>query len=117
MIKVADENLEKGISHSHSNVGKSGKGFSRKTTRNKNKKVFQFFHFFMCGFRGGRPFPQGFDPLPIQRVPILNCFEIFVLVMDPKIVLKAPLACFFKILPNQVFFSALGELGKSIWST
>ena len=43
---------------------------------------------------GGRLLPQGFDPLPTQRVPPLILFQksIFGRPTDPKIFLKAPWA-------------------------
>ena len=54
------------------------------------------------GFRGGGAvrggggadalFPQGFDPLPTQRVPPLHYFEISIWLTDLKNFLKAPLA-------------------------
>ena len=93
--------------------------------------------------------PQGFDPLPTQRVPHFTILRYPYLVTDRKNFLKAPWAIiytnfewgapadllvetfqkvpknaffdlFFKIspaLPKKSLFKALGELGKSIWST
>ena len=50
------------------------------------------------GFGGGSdgavadPSPQGFDPLPTQRVPLCTILRYPYLVTDPKIFLKAPWA-------------------------
>ena len=45
------------------------------------------------GYVADTPTPQGFDPLPTQRVPPFDTFsEIHFWPTDPKIFLKAPLA-------------------------
>ena len=63
--------------------------------------------------------PQGFDPLPTQRVTAIFLSKFF-----KKCLKTAFLTCCFKnlpaaqkIWPKQGFFSGLEELGKSIWST
>ena len=77
----------------------NGGGYSQ-NGRDQNIDVFQSIRIVRRRgeFRGGRrrriaP-PQGFDPLPTQRVPLFFYFEIFDLFWqaDPKIFLKAPLA-------------------------
>ena len=44
------------------------------------------------GGGGIRRPPQGFDPLPTQRLPLCTIFRYPYLVMDPKFFLKAPSA-------------------------
>ena len=41
---------------------------------------------------GEAPPPQGFDPLPTQRVPLRTILRYPFLMMDPKMFLKAPWA-------------------------
>ena len=41
---------------------------------------------------GGRPTPQGFDPLPTQRVPLWTILSNPFLVTNSNIFLKAPMA-------------------------
>ena len=55
------------------------------------------------GRGGGRSFPQGFDPLPTQRVPPpFDTFsEIHFWPTDPKIFLKAPLAPIYAIFEGE----------------
>ena len=65
------------------------------------KKISYLLHRWVCsyrrgnrssGFRGGCFPPQGFDPLPTQRVPLCTILRYPYLVTDPKKFLKAPLA-------------------------
>ena len=81
-------------------INGGGGGEYSQNGRDQNIDVFQSIRIVRRRgeFRGGRrrriaP-PQGFDPLPTQRVPLFFYFEIFDLFWqtDPKIFLKAPLA-------------------------
>ena len=47
---------------------------------------------FVGGWGFGRFLPQGFEPLPTQRVPLCTISRYPFLARDPKIFLKAPLA-------------------------
>ena len=45
-----------------------------------------------CEFRGWTLSPEGFDPLPTQRVPLCTILRYPFLVTDPKNFLRTPLA-------------------------
>ena len=61
----------------------------------------------------GDAFPQGFDPLPTQRVPLLNYFEISILVTEPKIFLKVPLAPIYTYLKGAARAEKARFLGQN----
>ena len=48
------------------------------------------------GWFADAPLPQGFDPLPTQRVPLCTILRYPNLVTDPKNFLKAPVYTYFE---------------------